>query len=60
MATLESQKEVQVSFRTTPRNKHLARIEAAKKDMSLNEWVKSLVENELPKTADQEMKNLKA
>ena len=45
MATQESQKEVQISFRTTPENRRLARIEAAKLNMSLNEWIKSLVEN---------------
>jgi predicted HicB family RNase H-like nuclease len=40
MATQESQKEVQISFRTTPETKRLARVEAAKQDMSLNEWIK--------------------
>lgn len=55
MATLKSQKEeVQVSFRTSPQNKHLARIEAAKNNMSLNEWIKSLVESQLPQTSDQD------
>ncbi len=54
MATLSSQKEVQVSFRTSPENKHLARIEAAKNNMSLNEWIKSLVESQLQQTSDQD------
>ena len=47
MATQESQKEVQISFRTTPETKRLARVEAAKQDMSLNEWIKHLVESKL-------------
>ncbi|MEN8319783.1 hypothetical protein [Acinetobacter junii] len=51
MATKESQKEIQISFRTTPENRRLARIEAAKCNMSLNEWIKSLVEAKLPKTS---------
>lgn len=51
MSNDESIKEVQVSFRTTPENKHLARIEAAKNNMSLNEWIKHLVESKLPKTS---------
>lgn len=56
MATKESQKEVQISFRTTPENRRLARIEAAKLNMSLNEWIKSLVEAELD-TFSQETKS---
>lgn len=56
MATQESQKEVQISFRTTPENRRLARIEAAKLNMSLNEWIKSLVEAELD-TSYQETKS---
>ncbi|MBJ8418759.1 hypothetical protein [Acinetobacter courvalinii] len=51
MATQESQKEVQISFRTTSENRRLARIEAAKCNMSLNEWIKSLVESKLPNTS---------
>ncbi|WP_143222559.1 toxin-antitoxin system HicB family antitoxin [Acinetobacter sp. ANC 4648] len=47
MATQESRKEVQVSFRTTPEIKRLARIEAAKEDKTLNEWIKHLVEKNL-------------
>jgi predicted HicB family RNase H-like nuclease len=47
MTLKESQKEVQISFRTTPENRRLARIEAAKCNMSLNEWIKNLVETEL-------------
>lgn len=47
MATQESQKEVQVSFRTTPEIKRFARIEAAKVDKTLNEWIKHLVEKNL-------------
>lgn len=47
MAINESQKEVQVSFRTTPEIKRLARIEAAKEDKTLNEWIKHLVEKNL-------------
>jgi predicted HicB family RNase H-like nuclease len=50
MATKESQKEIQISFRTTPENRRLARIEAAKCNMSLNEWIKSLVESKLTKS----------
>jgi predicted HicB family RNase H-like nuclease len=49
-------KEVQISFRTTPENRRLARIEAAKLNMSLNEWIKSLVEAELD-TSSQETKS---
>lgn len=47
MGNDETVKEVQVSFRTTPENKRLARIEAAKNNMSLNEWIKHLVESQL-------------
>lgn len=53
MTLKESQKEVQISFRTTPENRRLARIEAAKCNMSLNEWIKNLVETEL-ETSSQE------
>ena len=53
MATQESQKEVQISFRTTPEKRRLARIEAAKVNMSLNEWIKSLVEAELDKSSQE-------
>jgi len=48
MSSSETIKEVQVSFRTSPENKRLARIEAAKNNMSLNEWIKFLVEAQLP------------
>ncbi|EYT17785.1 toxin-antitoxin system HicB family antitoxin [Acinetobacter sp. 1000160] len=48
MVTQESQKEIQISFRTSPENRRLARIEAAKCNMSLNEWIKFLVESKLP------------
>ena len=51
MATQESQKEVQVSFRTTPEIKRLARIGAAKEYKTLNEWIKHLVEKNLSKTS---------
>lgn len=44
----DSQKEVQISFRTSPENRKLARIEAAKSNMTLNEWIKQLVESNLP------------
>ncbi|AMW79770.1 hypothetical protein AMD27_13260 [Acinetobacter sp. TGL-Y2] len=44
MISTDPIKEVQISFRTTPEIKRLARIEAAKQDMSLNEWIKHLVE----------------
>ena len=53
MATQESQKEIQVSFRTTPDVKRLARIEAAKEDKTLNEWIKHLVEKNLSKASSQ-------
>ena len=53
MTLKESQKEVQISFRTSPENRRLARIEAAKCNMSLNEWIKHLVETEL-ETSSQE------
>lgn len=53
MATQESQKEVQISFRTTPEIKRLARVEAAKQDMSLNEWIKHLVESKLVENSSQ-------
>ncbi|GAB03213.1 MULTISPECIES: hypothetical protein [Acinetobacter] len=56
MATQESQKEIQISFRTTPENRRLARIEAAKCNMSLNEWIKSLVESKLPKSTSSNSK----
>lgn len=57
MATQESQKEVQVSFRTTPEIKRLARIEAAKEDKTLNEWIKHLVEKNLSQTSSQNSKS---
>lgn len=57
MATLESQKEVQVSFRTTPEIKRLARIEAAKEDKTLNEWIKHLVEKNLSEASSQNSKS---
>ena len=50
MSSSETIKEVQVSFRTSPENKRLARIEAAKNNMSLNEWIKSLVEEKIVQT----------
>lgn len=53
MATQEPQKEIQVSFRTTPDIKRLARIEAAKQDKTLNEWIKHLVEAKLSETSSQ-------
>lgn len=53
MATQESQKELQISFRTTPENRRLARIEAAKNNMTLNEWIKNLVESKLNQTSSQ-------
>ncbi|MGR0306018.1 hypothetical protein [Acinetobacter beijerinckii] len=56
MATKESQKEIQISFRTTPENRRLARIEAAKCNMSLNEWIKSLVESKLQKSTSSNSK----
>lgn len=51
MSATASIKEVQISFRTLPENKRLARIEAAKLNMSLNEWIKHLVESNLNPTA---------
>ncbi|TCB78903.1 toxin-antitoxin system HicB family antitoxin [Acinetobacter sp. ANC 3781] len=57
MATQESQKEVQISFRTTPETKRLARVEAAKQDMSLNEWIKHLVESKLVEDSSQKSKS---
>ena len=57
MATQESQKEVQISFRTSPETKRLARIEAAKQDMSLNEWIKYLVESKLVDGSSQNSKS---
>ena len=57
MATQESQKEVQISFRTTPEIKRLARVEAAKQDMSLNEWIKHLVESKLVENSSQKSKS---
>ena len=57
MSNKESQKEVQVSFRTTPENRRLARIEAAKSNMTLNEWIKHLVESNLPQASSQETKS---
>ncbi|WP_445114995.1 hypothetical protein [Acinetobacter sp. WZC-1] len=56
MQTQHPQKEVQISFRTSIENKHLARIEAAKQNMSLNEWIKALVESKLPNTSSQNAK----
>lgn len=53
MATQELQKELQISFRTTPENRRLARIEAAKNNMTLNEWIKNLVESKLNQTSSQ-------
>lgn len=53
MTLKESQKEVQISFRTTPEIKRLARIEAAKEDKTLNEWIKQLVEKNLSKASSQ-------
>ncbi len=47
MSSSESIKEVQISFRTAPETKRLARIEAAKNNMSLNEWIKHLVEQNI-------------
>ena len=57
MATQESQKEVQISFRASLETKRLARIEAAKQDMSLNEWIKYLVESKLVETYPQNSKS---
>lgn len=57
MATQESQKEVQISFRASLETKRLARIEAAKQDMSLNEWIKYLVESKLVETFPQNSKS---
>lgn len=57
MATQEFQKEVQISFRTTPEIKRLARVEAAKQDMSLNEWIKHLVESKLVEASSQNSKS---
>lgn len=57
MATQESQKEVQISFRTTSEIKRLARVEAAKQDMSLNEWIKHLVESKLVEASSQNSKS---
>ncbi|WP_143223018.1 toxin-antitoxin system HicB family antitoxin [Acinetobacter sp. ANC 4169] len=57
MATQESQKEVQISFRTTLEIKRLARVEAAKQDMSLNEWIKHLVESKLVEASSQNSKS---
>lgn len=56
MATQKSQKEVQISFRTTPENRRLARIEAAKSNMTLNEWIKHLVESKLVEASSQNLK----
>lgn len=53
MAINESQKEVQISFRASLDTKRLVRIEAAKQDMSLNEWIKQLVEKNLSKASSQ-------
>lgn len=47
MSTQQLQKEVQISFRTTPELKRLARIAAAQQNMSLNEWIKSLVHEKI-------------
>lgn len=44
-----SSQDVQISFRASPELKRLARIEAAKKDMSLNEWIKTLITDAIPK-----------
>ena len=57
MTLQESQKEVQISFRTSPENRRLARIEAAKCNMSLNEWIKHLVESKLVETSPQNSKS---
>ena len=57
MTLKESQKEVQISFRTTPEIKRLARVEAAKQDMSLNEWIKHLVESKLVEASSQNSKS---
>lgn len=57
MATQESQKEVQISFRTTPENRRLARIEAAKNNMTLNEWIKQMVESKLVEASSQNSKS---
>ncbi|WP_224964755.1 toxin-antitoxin system HicB family antitoxin [Acinetobacter guillouiae] len=57
MAINESQKEVQVSFRTTPEIKRLARIEAAKEDKTLNEWIKHLVEKNLSEASSRNSKS---
>ncbi len=57
MTLQESQKEVQISFRTSPENRRLARIEAAKCNMSLNEWIKYLVESKLVETSPQNSKS---
>ena len=56
MATQQSQKEVQISFRASLETKRLARIEAAKQDMSLNEWIKHLVESKLVEASSQNLK----
>lgn len=57
MTLQESQKEVQISFRTSPENRRLARIEAAKCNMSLNEWIKYLVESKLVDGSSQNSKS---
>ncbi|WP_218696242.1 toxin-antitoxin system HicB family antitoxin [Acinetobacter harbinensis] len=57
MATQQSQKEVQISFRASLETKRLARIEAAKQDMSLNEWIKYLVESKLVDGSSQNSKS---
>lgn len=57
MATQEYQKEVQISFRTTPENRRLARIEAAKNNMTLNEWIKQMVESKLVEASSQNSKS---
>lgn len=54
MTTNVTAKECQVSFRTTPENKRLARIEAAKRNLSLNNWVKEIVLAQLPKPTEKE------
>lgn len=47
--TISVAKERQLSFRTKPETKRLARIEAAKQGLALGEWLNKIVEENLPK-----------
>lgn len=43
----QSTPEVQISFRASPETRKQARIAAAKADLSLNDWLKHLVETQV-------------